>query len=251
MSLLVVGPGGLTSELASVREALLTNAEETWRRLTEAPYSEEQLRQLAYAAHTSQATRLDLAANDIGVEAVRLIGQMPRLQQLNVQRNRFGDAGVQALFPMPALETLDLSECGLSEDATVWLTRLERLRSLDLSINNIGDTGCAVLARHWRFVVHLREMKVSGCGIGDNGLLFLAELPALETLDVSFNNITSIATLASNLSLRNLDLQYNQVGDFNPLADNLMLQRLNIEGNPGPVEPLRRSLNHAVRAAAV
>ena len=29
MSLLVVGPSGLSAELASVREALLTNAEET------------------------------------------------------------------------------------------------------------------------------------------------------------------------------------------------------------------------------
>ena len=76
------------------------------------------------------------------------------------------------------------------------------------------------------------ELNLSGSGIADiSGLL---KIPALETLDLSRNNISNLYILQltnSRFTLREVNLSNNQIEDITPLASLTNVEVLDLSNN--------------------
>jgi len=151
---------------------------------------------------------------------------MPRLKDLTVKRNGFGDAGVQALFEglgpgdAPSLVALRLDEnqLGLASAETIAVAILggavPHIESLILHFNPIGNQGVAVLAAPLRKLDSLGVLGLGVCQIGDEGVASLLagldedDFPELQTLRLAHNNINDagMATIAAALNAGGLPM---------------------------------------------
>jgi hypothetical protein len=140
---------------------------------------------------------------------------LPLLEVLNLSINRFGAAGLQALFGQLG--------CG----------SMPRLRILDLTGNALGSPGAAVLAAALRCgtLPKLEVLKLGRNDIGDEGLVELSaplrRLPALTALYLYNNKIgdEGVAALLANLGpdhfkqLQTLKLERNLISVAHQIAD--------------------------------
>ena len=146
---------------------------------------------------------------------------MPRLRILNLDLNRFGDAGMRALCDglseLPSLVVLNLNDVGLKPLGAEALAAalgggaMPKLEELILDNNLIGSHGVAALAVPLRRLPALKELHLFDAQIGDEGVAsLLADLgkddfKALEKLDVADDGrpgLTKVgcATLADAIS---------------------------------------------------
>ena len=163
------------------------------------------------------ATRLlwsskGLTAADMAtlVMILRTIG-LPRLEELYLGMNPFGDVGVQALCEgldegvAPSLRTLHLlgNKIGPAgaEAVAAALRRgaMLKLERLFLDRNPLGNQGVASLAAPLRKLPALTVLNLGDCGIGDEGVASLFanlgkdDFKALERLYLDGNNLTDAA----------------------------------------------------------
>jgi len=135
---------------------------------------------------------------------------LPRLENLSLFANSFGDAGVQAMCEglgrgaVPSLRVLNLGFNMVgpvgSEALAAALHRgaMPKLAVLVLIHNPIGKQGMAALATSLRKLPVLKRLSLSYCSIDDEGLTSLVgnlgkdDLKALEKLELSSNNITDV-----------------------------------------------------------
>ena len=178
---------------------------------------------------------LDLSANQIGFEAAQAIAQTiennPQLplQQLNLSRNKIGNAGTQVLMGALAkhrtLQYLNLSDNQIGFEAAQAIAQtIEKnpqlpLQTLDLCKNEIGDAGTQVLMGALAKHRTLQYLNLSDNQIGIKGAQAIAQ--AIER--------------NPQLPLQELNLSNNQIGEPGALAraieKNPQLQRLNLSDN--------------------
>jgi len=144
---------------------------------------------------------------------------LPRLQSLNISKNLFGNAGVQAFCDdlgygvAPCLKYLDIEDTGFgpagAEALAAALLRgaMPRLEILFLSFNPIGNQGATALAASLRQMPALKALHFIGCGISDEGVASLFkdlgkdDFKALQTIFFEGNAITDVghSTLVKTL----------------------------------------------------
>ena len=188
------------------------------------------------------ASVTDLHAGGLGVRNLAGLEFAPRLERLDLSRNRVRDlspletlqrlrelsladneiADIAALAGLAELQRLDLARNAITDLAP--LAALTRLRHLDLSDNRVGDI--APLAG----LAELTHLNLNGNTIGD--ISVLAPLAALEELRLSHNAIRDVSPLAGLRALRELDLSDNGVSDIGPLAGLASLTFLDLRRNP-------------------
>jgi uncharacterized protein (TIGR02996 family) len=146
-----------------------------------------QVAELADWPRLQRVTSLDLSANQLSAEGVRVLCSSPhlaRLTALNLARNNLGSeaAAVLASSPLLArLTSLDLSSNSLDRDwsgyrnqtgviALVGSPLLARLTSLNLSANDLDDDGARALAAS-PHLTSLTRLDLGGNQLTDSGCL--------------------------------------------------------------------------------
>ena len=158
------------------------------------------------------AEMLDWCAKGLTADDVATLGTLlhwtPRLQNLYLGANRFGDTGMQALCEgmgrgaAPSLRHLDLAfnQFGpVGAEALATALRggaMPKLEELALFHNPIGNQGVAALSAPLRMLPALKVLILANCGIGDEGVATLVaglgkdDFKALEKLYLGGNKIT-------------------------------------------------------------
>jgi len=143
-------------------------------------------------AKLSGAAKLDgtgrLVADDAAVLGMILrTNGLPRLQQLLLGNNGFGDAGMQALCEglgrgaAPSLRILGLYRNNFGPAGAEALASalgrgaMPKIESLNLYHNPIGNQGVAALAAPLRKMPALSQLFLENCEIGDEGAASLVD----------------------------------------------------------------------------
>ena len=146
---------------------------------------------------------------------------LPNVRELALPGNpAVDDAGMQALCEglgrgdAPSLRNLDLSDTSFGPaGAEALAAALSRGAMLNLetvywpSVKNLGDQGVAALAAPLRKLPALKELCLTRCNIGDEGvatLLGRGAMPKLEILSLSNNPIGNQGVAALGAPLRKL-----------------------------------------------
>lgn len=197
--------------------------------------TEQRLHLAVRTAHRTQATVISLEGEGKAVPPSfpQVVSGLVSLPLKILQVSDFTDLSVairtlvQTYFSQrPGIKSLILTKGNCSQllELTVGLNQLPDLETLNLSEVAIGRTGVVGLLPFLQ-TRQLRYLNLSACGLGDEGLLAVAQcfrgaLAVLQTLVVSFNQITSLgiggmqgAVSDSRVYLENFDLSYNSLED--------------------------------------
>lgn len=137
---------------------------------------------LAGAPCALRLRELHIADCDIGFAGLAAFasGTYPKLETLDLSRNRLGGRGAAILGlsakRFPALTNLKLWDCNITPDGVADLVRgklLAKVTALDLRDNNIGPTGAEALANA-RHLKKLKSLSVSERSVGKKGRAALA-----------------------------------------------------------------------------
>src|SRR5438128_533993 len=147
---------------------------------------------------------LDLEGTEIGDLALRFVGRIPRLEELNLSHTSVSDAGLASF--LNALRRLKLSHTNVRGVA---LGRLTTLEELDLSGAPVNDESAKQLAQ----LVNLRKLRLSYTDLTDAAYAGLKSLPRLEHLDLAGNDVgdKGLAEISSIASLTELNLSYGRL----------------------------------------
>jgi len=158
----------------------------------------------------------ELTADHLATLGTLLSKWLPRLKELYVYENGFGDAGMQALCEglgrgdAPSLRGLNLGDDKIgpvgAEALAAALRRgaMPKLKVMNFSFNSLGNQGVVALAAPLRSLAALEHLYLVNCGIGDEGVASLVanlgkdDFKALKMLFLDTNAITDAgcATLA-------------------------------------------------------
>uniref|UniRef100_A0A8D8TJI2 Protein toll n=1 Tax=Cacopsylla melanoneura TaxID=428564 RepID=A0A8D8TJI2_9HEMI len=193
---------------------------------------------------------LDLSDNGLESLSGYLFMSLKKLSHLNLSRNRFQSIIFFYTFGgITSLEQLNLSHNYITD--IPYITNLcrnnERLKNIDFSNNILG----IIPKEPFQYVPFylyrchaLKTIKLSNNRISRIDMEWILNMNGLETLDLRWNNITSIpdyvlSTVSSNMTM---DLSYNQIEvveftsnqleRLNPKNKVLKKLILNFQGNP-------------------
>lgn len=148
-------------------------------------------------------------------EAIINIAHLSSLKTLVLDGCRcITNVSLRAIGQLVNLTKLDLSQCDLiSDDALPYLTQLVFLQDLSLGwCRRISDQGIEILVHQPMRRENLRSLCLARCHITDVGIVHIAHLKALESLNLNgCSNIKSAAlgeTLNSLTCLEHLDVSF-------------------------------------------
>jgi uncharacterized protein (TIGR02996 family) len=209
-------------------------------------------------SETLRLTSLDLSANAIDPECVRVLCASPlagALEALEVHTNPVGDAGLELLLRSGLLarvlkrsHALDLHSMLLnpaSAEALAGAALLDGVIQLNVSGNNFGNDGARALSES-EHTGRLHSLSLAGNGVSDAGGIELLTSPffgRLEVLDVSNNQFSDFVygALSENFHSRatyNWRHQLDLSGNVPPDAPVVELQAG--QALPGAPRPRRR-----------
>ena len=191
----------------------------------------EQLSPALYMLHN--LTDLDISGNIIHIRNAKsltpALSYMTGLLRLNISRTHIGHISLniltKSIMCMTKLEYLNISSNWTGEtsqdDLSLILQSLPDLKDLDLSYSEIGAAKMNVLTPVICKLKKLKSLNLSSNEIGEyfetqHSPVF--QIPTLEFLDISLNNITSkgASSLAKSLEtmtlLKQLSLRSNEIG---------------------------------------
>lgn len=170
---------------------------------------------------------LELSGNTIGDDGVRLLAssRIGQLRRLYLDRCAISDTGLVQLLAAPCaarLEELSLEDNPIGRAGVEALAAVApaRLRRLNLNNTGVGPIGARILARS-RLAASLHDLHLNATHLGDRGVCALAAAPwqQLRVLSLNRNNIFQEGALA--------------LADARPLR---RLATLGLKDNlPGPV----------------
>ena len=155
---------------------------------------------LKYLEHLSRLTDLSLNKCDITDDGLASVGQIQRLDSLELNGTPITSVGLAHLEQLSGLGTLALADTQVDDAGVCSLARIEFLHDLDLS-------GCTITGSGLRSCRELRALKLDRVIITDSLLDELQQLPLL-TLSLNGSNIDNedLRTLASIPNLRELSI---------------------------------------------
>lgn len=141
----------------------------------------------------SKLENLDLSGNDIQNLPEKVFHSLENLKRLNFANNKLTTIVSKLFFGLLSLETINLSNNQLVSIQRFSFQRLTILKEIDLSHNYLA----------------LNENFTNASPFNDN--------LQLETVDLSYNNITCISDdwVISKVHLRELDFSHNQIDSIN------------------------------------
>ncbi|XP_077284242.1 uncharacterized protein LOC143909875 [Arctopsyche grandis] len=153
---------------------------------------------------------LYLNNNGLGISGAKVLSSAlssppPNLRRLEIGRNRLENAGAIAvadiLKKVSTLEQLSLPQNGIYfpgiEALAGALSKNKNLKLLNLNDNTVGPKGAKALLQILPYLKELRFVNLGDCLLKNQGakLIFQAlnkpNLPELESLDLSFNEISA------------------------------------------------------------
>jgi Leucine-rich repeat (LRR) protein len=165
--------------------------------------------------------------NKLSMDVLKIIAQLPSLRELKLAENSLDGDLSTALCELTALEVLELQSNKLTSLPTE-MSRLTQLRVLNVSENQLRAIPAEVFSStlvelhasknrlegsllSMSFVPHLQELNVA-----QNSLVSLCdadsiELPALKTLNISANRLTSFPEVSTWTFLTTLLLGENKL----------------------------------------
>lgn len=159
---------------------------------------------------------LDLSRNSF--ERIPDLSAFKKLEVLNLSHNKINNISRNTLRGFDNLQVLDLSHNRLSEWLDIHreaLEKAERLETLDLSHNTLGPFPEIYNSLKSE---SLRVLKVSNCSISNVHGSILSELPQLEELIMSNNDLLNIKAQIKSATLITLDLSQCKVRHIDPAA---------------------------------
>lgn len=189
----------------------------------------EGLKTLFGAKKMTLLTELVLEGNgldtDAAVSAMRRSAP-PRLLRLNLNNNRIGDVGMQAIAGaewFKGITAFSFGHNGLSDKGAETLARSSNAASieyLDLNYNDLTDDGAVALARS-KYLDRLRHLNLNYNFIGNKGAAELVESKIAERLEflglwhnsVGDAGVKSIAKSKRLERLKELNLELNDFSD--------------------------------------
>lgn len=155
----------------------------------------------------SETRTLKMNFNQVSVLDIMITIPLQRLVVLELQSNLLHNIGAGSLMRMTKLEKLDLTDNSLRTLNTNTFFRMQSLKTLILCKNHLVDIDDAI-----------------------------NNLPALELLDLSWNNITALSARSFKLlpKLRMLKLGYNAISSIDTDTFTVLtsLQSLELNNNP-------------------
>jgi hypothetical protein len=178
-----------------------------------------------------QLQRLDCSDCALRVEGIRALQPALRtnrtLRELNMSACRLGDGGIHiladALVGNSTMYVLNIRHNDISSNGIADITRLlvsMQLKTIDIGFTAFDDEASTqgfarVLSRHQ----FLKELCLSGCQLGNQGIRFIADglvgNTTMEILDIKWNRITfvglaDITRVIVSTQIKTIDLQYTQ-----------------------------------------
>lgn len=160
---------------------------------------------------------------DMKAPALKLLGaaDLRRLEQLNLEQNHMGEAGVLGLAKAPGFTALTAVHLGLNDlDASAaralgQMDWVHRLTWLNLQYNKLQDAALDLLSEGGA-TRRLRWLSLSQNQVGQTPSRWMSALPCLESLQLNESAITAAgleALLAQAPALHTLNLAATRVGD--------------------------------------
>ena len=160
---------------------------------------------------------------DMKAPALKLLGaaDLSRLEQLNLEQNRMGEAGVLGLARAPgfaALTAVHLGSNGLDASAARALGQMDwvhRLTWLNVQYNNLQDQALDLLAEGGA-TQQLRWLSLSHDHVGQTASRWMSALPSLESIQLNESAVTAAgleALLTQAPALHSLNLAATGIGD--------------------------------------
>lgn len=158
--------------------------------------------------------------------------RLVELNELNLHNNKISNLKAEDLAPMRSLQTLILSNNSLTRLDDNIFSGNPKLQKVVLDGNNFETLPNFTLIEQMNFQIYYFSCK--SCGLKYVNYETFAFMPAIVTLDLSYNNLTNIkGTLMYIKSLVILDLSFNNlklsIGDFD---SNRNLEFISLAGNP-------------------
>lgn len=212
-------------------------------------------------AELTALTKLRLASNQI--DDLIPLSNLTALNYLSLSSNQIKD--ITALNSLTNLTELYISDNPITE---VSLTGFDSLQKLGLSNNNLDTVNISDLPALTDLYItgsqidnlfltnlsqltglHIKEAQISSLSLEGLGALtsldlsssqninypllndLMIELPALTSLDLSYNQIDDLTPLSSFTSLTYLDLNSNKIADLTPLSNLTSLTNLDLGYN--------------------
>lgn len=163
---------------------------------------------------------LSVKGDRLGDEELLILGDCPKLTEVQIGAGEFTQVGLDALCQLPQLERLSLAfHRSLGKLDLSGLSKLSGLESIELRQCRFQESQAAVLAS----LPKLKALSLIECPRMGNGVLeFLKDLKHIESLDLNGCQITDsgVAKLAHLSSLKVLFLGGSQVttAGLRPLA---------------------------------
>jgi uncharacterized protein (TIGR03067 family) len=129
---------------------------------------------------------LDLSQSNVTDDDLRQLGRLANLRELKLGETRIDGSGLEHLDGLDRLERLELGDTKVSDDSLRHLTKLGNLRHLRLVGTQIGDTGLMHLAR----IGGLQSLKLTRTKVTDEGLRSLRSLGELRGLTLDETKVT-------------------------------------------------------------
>lgn len=125
----------------------------------------------------------------VGDGAMRVLGRLPKLRNVQLRLTKVSDAGLAELAKCQSLTILDLSGTRVSDAGLVHLTKLPHLETLRLGISNEGtnvtDEGLKTVGK----LSELTWLDLSSTTITGRGLAHLSGLKKLKTLALDSTDV--------------------------------------------------------------
>jgi beta-lactamase regulating signal transducer with metallopeptidase domain len=134
-----------------------------------------------------ELSRLSLQRSNVTDEDLQQFKGLKKLTALNLWDAKISDAGVAAIAELSALQTLQLGGTGITDDGLKSVAKLNALRELDLARTKITDAGLKSLSPLWK----LEGLKLAETSITDAGLPARDKLPALRGITLDETQVTA------------------------------------------------------------
>lgn len=173
-------------------------------------------------------TRLNLAQSKVNGLVLPLVARYPKLKSLELSHLNLHAADFSELRGCP-MESLSLRYAKVRGDAFDKISQLKGLKELQLTGLGLGDRACEQL----RELKNLERLSLSSTKISSTGVLWLGPLPELKHLDLSQTYISrsAIEALAAFPKLESLDLSETRVmGRDLQLLEGRPLKSLKLRG---------------------